>query len=183
MSNRFFAAVAIIGIVAGLIALVGSSGGRQEAAPAETAAATAAGPRVAVPPITLPRAAGGTFSSAALRGKSPLILSFFATWCEPCRIELPHLAELYKKHRTEGLQVVAITNEDAAIAGRFAKDAALPFPVLIDEDNSIFRRFQADSIPTLVVLDKQGRAAGACQGYSPEQFDQITALTARLLKE
>jgi len=96
---------------------------------------------------------------------------------------LPHLIELYQNYHGAGLQVVYITNEDPETARRFAKEQSLPFPVLIDADQAVASRFQADSIPTTVVLDKQGRAAGVSQGYSEDLFDQIEKLSAQLVRE
>jgi cytochrome oxidase Cu insertion factor (SCO1/SenC/PrrC family) len=81
MSNRFFGIVAVLAIAAGLFAIFGSSGEDPQgssAMPATPAAAPA--PRVTVPAVTLPRSDGGKFSSATLQGKSPLVISFFATW-------------------------------------------------------------------------------------------------------
>ena len=68
-------------------------------------------------------------------------------------------------------------------ARRFAKEKALPFPVLIDAQGAVSLQFQAGSIPTTVVLDKQGRAAAMASGYSPDLFHQIETVTAQLVKE
>ncbi len=96
---------------------------------------------------------------------------------------MPHLIDLYQKYHGAGLQLVYITNEDAETAQHFAKAQKLPFPVLIDADQTAASQFQADSIPTTVVLDKQGRAAGASRGYSEDLFDQIEKLSAQLVHE
>lgn len=96
---------------------------------------------------------------------------------------MPHLIELYQKYHGAGLQVVYVTNEDAETAQRFAKEQKLPFPILIDAEQVAASEFQADSIPTTVVLDKQGRAAGVSQGYSEGLFDQIEKLSAQLVRE
>jgi len=81
MSNRFFGIVAVLAVAAGLFAIFGSSGESPQGSSATSTTPTAApAPRVTVPAVTLPQADGGIFSSAALRGKSPLVISFFATW-------------------------------------------------------------------------------------------------------
>jgi peroxiredoxin len=174
MSKRYLPAVAILAVAAGLYAVFST---------ADHPSATPAPKRPEVPAITLARADGGTFSSAALRGKSPVVVSFFATWCGPCREELPHLIDLYQKHHAQGLQVVSISVEDAETVRRFAQEEKVPFPLLIDADQSVSRRFNVASIPMTVVLDKQGRAAGLMEGYSEDQSDQIARLTEQLLKE
>jgi len=67
---------------------------------------------------------------------------------------------------------------------RFAKQMDVPYPLLIDTDNSASQLYNVNSIPVTVALDKQGRAAGLMPaGYSEEQFAQIEALTGQLLKE
>jgi peroxiredoxin len=100
-----------------------------------------------------------------------------------CREELPHLIQLYKQHRGQGLQVVGITQEDADTARKFAKQQQIPYPILTDKDASVFQQFQAESIPHTVLLDKHGRAAGMASGYSTERFAEIELLTEQLLKE
>jgi cytochrome c biogenesis protein CcmG/thiol:disulfide interchange protein DsbE len=101
-----------------------------------------------------------------------------------CREELPHLIDLYQKHRAEGLQVVGISIEDAATVRRYAKEQQVPYPLLIDADQAVSQRFNVVNIPMTVVLDKQGRAAGMmAEGYSEELFDQMARLTEQLLKE
>ncbi len=81
MSNRLFGILAVLALAAGLFAIFGTSGeDPQGTGTTPPTAAAAPAQRVSVAPITLPRADGGRFSSAALRGKSPLVISFFATW-------------------------------------------------------------------------------------------------------
>lgn len=79
MTNRIFPILAVLAVLAGVIAVFFVED-RPNADPASNGATAPAAPRVEVPAVTLPRADGETFSSAALRGKSPLILNFFATW-------------------------------------------------------------------------------------------------------
>lgn len=79
MSNRILPVLAVLAVLAGVF-VVFFGEDLPGAGPSATGAAAPAASRVEVPEITLPQADGGTFSSAALRGKSPLILNFFATW-------------------------------------------------------------------------------------------------------
>jgi peroxiredoxin len=182
VSNRIWGGLAAIAVFAGLVALFGYSGGDASEPGAAKVDAKSDLPRVEVPAVKLPRAEGGTFSSASLKGRSPLVLDFFATWCGPCREELPQLVDLYKKRHSQGLEVVAITREDKATALQFAKEQKLPFPVLVD-DGTVSDRFNADTIPLTVVLDKQGRATRVLNGYSPDHMDEIDSLCDRLVKE
>jgi cytochrome c biogenesis protein CcmG/thiol:disulfide interchange protein DsbE len=96
---------------------------------------------------------------------------------------LPHLIDLYNKHRAAGLQVVAITTEDAAAARAFAKQQGVPFPILIDANGTVSKQYRVASIPVTVLLDKQGRAAGMAEGYSQQSFEEVASLAEQLLKE
>jgi hypothetical protein len=91
LSNRFFAVLAVVAVAAGLYVIFGYSGdselasargapGAEGAGTTPTAAAKAPAPRAQMPVLVLPRADGGTFSTAPLRGKAPVVVSFFATW-------------------------------------------------------------------------------------------------------
>lgn len=81
LSNRLFGVLAIVALAAGLFAIFGTSGEEPEGTGSKpSTAASAPAARVAVAPVALPRADGGKFASAAFRGKSPLVISFFATW-------------------------------------------------------------------------------------------------------
>lgn len=81
MSNRLFGILAVVALAGGLFAIFGVSGeGPQPTGTTQPATAAAPAARLEMAPVTLPRADGGKFSSAAFRGKSPVVISFFATW-------------------------------------------------------------------------------------------------------
>jgi thiol-disulfide isomerase/thioredoxin len=180
LKNRFWPIIAVVAVGGGLFVLFNAGG---ETPPAGKSRPPEPPVRPDVSAITLPTVDGGKFSTAAYKGKSPVLVSFFATWCEPCRQELPHLIALYKKYHAAGLQIAYITNEDKDTVLRFRKAMSIPFPILIDADSTVSHEFGADSIPLLVVLDKQGRAAGGIQGYSEDELENVDRLTGSLLKE
>src|SRR5690242_11247074 len=66
------------------------------------------------PPLDLPRVDGGKFSLAGYRGKSPVVLFFFATWCPHCREETPHLLRFYQENHPRGVPFVAVSSEAPA---------------------------------------------------------------------
>jgi peroxiredoxin len=181
LKKQFWPIIAVAAVLGGLFAIFNAGG--DAAAPAGKGRAPEPPVRPDVPAITLPTASGGKFSTTAFKGKAPVLVSFFATWCGPCRQELPHLIDLYKKYHAAGLQIAYISTEDKEAVLPFAKQVSLPFPVLLDGDGAVSEKFGAQSIPTTIVLDKKGRAAGASQGYSEDQLDQIDKLVGQLLKE
>lgn len=111
---------------------------------------------------------GRTISSAQLRGKGKLVVSFWASWCRPCREELPALAALYRKtHKAgSGYEMVAIS-EDAVpeAARRAAARMKLPFTVLEDPSGATLAAYGVQGIPALFVIDEQGAIRQEHVGY------------------
>ena len=107
---------------------------------------------------------------AEQRGKV-VVLAFWATWCGPCRIELPRLHDIYKRHKREPLEVYAINVDNgwtAALVPAFAADLRLSFPVLLDTDNRVVMTYDPQGvIPFLVVVDQQGLIRYVHPGYTP----------------
>ena len=99
---------------------------------------------------------GHEVSLSDMRGRAVLI-SFWATWCAPCRIELPHIAKAYEQHRDEGFEVLAVNvREDPERVRRFAKELGLTFTVLLDARGQVAKRYFVRGIPTNVFVDKEG---------------------------
>ena len=95
-----------------------------------------------------------------LRNKA-LLLNVWATWCGPCRIEMPFLAELHENLSDEGLTIVAISSEDAKAVQAYLDETRVdhPFPLLLDTDNLLADRFGVYGLPTTIVIDPEGRLA------------------------
>ncbi len=91
-----------------------------------------------------------------LRGKVVLV-NFWATWCPPCRKEMPDLDALYKRFKDSGFVVLAISDEDNAKVRRFIGEQKFTFPVLLDPGRKANDAFQVDSIPKTFIYDREGR--------------------------
>jgi thiol-disulfide isomerase/thioredoxin len=113
------------------------------------------------------------------RGKI-LFLNFWATWCGPCRMEMPSMARLYERLRGEGLSMIALTDESPQTVRAYLEAQPYPFPILLDPDRTLFRRFGVYALPTTLVLDEQGRVVlehtGGFYWDSPELIEKFHKL-------
>jgi thiol-disulfide isomerase/thioredoxin len=118
----------------------------------------------ATPPLGLPVWNGASWALEAARGQV-VLLNFWASWCEPCRSELPSLELLAERHASDKLQVVAVNfrETDAAIR-RFLAQAPLSVPILRDSDGGAAHAYQVRIFPTTVVFGRNGRAAFTVTG-------------------
>ena len=114
---------------------------------------------------------GKDWSLAEHRGKRPVLLSFFATWCSPCQEEFPHLLELRKKYADRGLQVVLLTREDEKTMRDAGLDRA-PMTVLIQAD-AAFEGYKVDSIPRTLFFEADGGLAMDLAGFDMAGLKQI----------
>ena len=115
---------------------------------------------------------GTTKSLSSYRGKV-VFLNFWATWCGPCRSEMPSMQRLYDVLKDEGFEIVAVNlQESAHQVKRFLDEEKLTFPVLLDKDGYTGSVYGARSIPTTYLIDREGkifaRAIGAREWDSPE---------------
>lgn len=125
-----------------------------------SAEAQAPGPEVGAlaPNVALDRLGGGRMDLADLRGR-PVIINFWATWCGPCRSEMPLLISSWQEHRYLGLEVLAVNltdQERPKDIKRFAEELKLPFPVLLDHRGRVRERYLLFTLPTTVFLDSGG---------------------------
>jgi len=91
-----------------------------------------------------------------LSGK-PLLVEFWATWCPPCRKSIPHLNQIYSKYRSQGLEIVGITDENEATVKKFQQQVPMDYNVAINTPQSVYEQFGIEGIPTAFLVDKGGK--------------------------
>ncbi|MCC3374799.1 TlpA disulfide reductase family protein [Cohnella sp. REN36] len=123
---------------------------------------------------------GKIYTLGQFRGK-PVILNFWASWCGPCQDEAPSLKQLHERHKGD-LQILAVNltaADNESDARRFVKDHGFAFPVLLDEDGKISRRYRIRPIPTTFFIDGQGVIVDGVLGALPA--DALNRRAERLL--
>lgn len=97
-------------------------------------------------------------------------VTFWATWCGPCRIELPELERLYKKYHDRGFNIIAISTDEQSAqdqAKQFVRENKLTYPILWDPDGSYSTLLAVEALPTLLIVDRKGTIIEAHQGLNP----------------
>ncbi len=116
-----------------------------------------------------------------------VVLSFWATWCGPCKQELPVLQKLADKHAAAGLAVVAVNIDDpktVAEVRRFVADKKLKVPVPLDPEAEVLGKYNPKgSLPFLAIVDRQGRRAFQHTGFGEGAEQQVEQEIAQLLAE
>ncbi len=120
---------------------------------------------------------GTSFSLEDQRGKV-VILAFFATWCPPCREEIPHLErEVWQRFKGPNFAMAAIAREhNASDLGEFISEMEMTFPVIPDPDRSIFSLFADAFIPRTVVIDPEGTVIYHGNDFDPDVFAEMVEL-------
>jgi peroxiredoxin len=106
--------------------------------------------------FTLNDLQGKAWSMKDLRGKV-VLLNFWATWCPPCRKEMPDLEALYLRFKDQGLVVLAVSDEDAAKVTPFLAERTITYPVLLDPGRKVNEELQIEGIPKSFVYDRGGK--------------------------
>jgi peroxiredoxin len=129
-------------------------------------AAIAADPEPA-PDFALKSTAGENVRLSELHGQVVLI-NFWASWCGPCRQELPHLDALYERYEPLGFTLLGINvEEDPTAAKRLLKDLPVSFPILLDSNNDVSKLYDVIAMPSTVIIDRDGRVRHVHHGYKP----------------
>lgn len=131
--------------------------------------------------FALPNLDGQRVEARSLRGNVVLV-DVWATWCAPCERSFPAYAELAKKHADQGLRVVAVSVDERLEDVRaWLKGKQLPFTVLHDPEGTVPESMGLRTMPSAVVLDRQGRVVGAHAGYREGDEAHIEGLILEAL--
>lgn len=136
---------------------------------------------LAVPPLAATDLAGKPWRLADLKGRA-VLLNFWASWCEPCRAEMPTLQQLAELYGPRELAVLAINfKQSVATATRFVKSTSLTLPVILDQDGAIARQWDVSIFPTTVLIGADGRPRGRVRGELDWTGREAERLVAPLL--
>ena len=128
-------------------------------------------------------AAGNRVDFASFRGKL-VLLNFWATWCPPCRLEMPSMERLYGEFRDQGLEIVAVNFMESGEQVRaFAEEQKLTYPMLLDKEADIAGRYGVMRLPVSVLIGREGEVIAKAIGFKDWYKDDIRELVAALLGE
>ncbi|MEP7353807.1 MAG: TlpA disulfide reductase family protein [Acidobacteriota bacterium] len=124
--------------------------------------------------FSLPDLNGTSWTLKSLRGKV-VVVNFWATWCPPCRKEMPDLDTLYKRFKDKGLVILALSAEAADVVKPFlTSEQKVTYPVLLDPGGKIAAQFRVKGIPKSFIYDREGKLAA--QSIDMRTMDQFLAL-------
>lgn len=137
----------------------------------------------AAPDFTLRTGEGRNLRLAEQRGQVVMV-NFWATWCTPCRVEMPHLQRIHEQYRSAGFLLLGVSvDDDPAKALELARRMGLTFPILFDTDKAVSRRYDLKTMPSTMLIDRDGSLRQVHRGYK-EGVEQLYAQQVRdLLKE
>ena len=159
------------------VALAAASGALQ-AAPS-----TAPTPGQAAPDFALKSLEGQNLRLREQRGRV-VLLNFWATWCGPCREEMPQLSRLQDKYRSAGLLMLGVNvDDDTANAATVASKLGVKFPVLLDTDKQVSKLYDISAMPSTVIIDRDGRVRHLHKGYREGTAQTYEQQIRELLKD
>ena len=141
---------------------------------------TVSGP---APNFTLKSLQGKNLKLSEMRGEV-LLINFWASWCGPCRKEMPLLNALHNKYEPLGFKVIGINVEENPDDARgFMRDFPVDFPVLLDSTNKVSKLYDVVAMPTTVVVDRDGNMRFLHKGYKPGDEKQYRKMVKKLIRE
>ena len=133
--------------------------------------------------FTLKSSDGSNIRLSEYRGQVVLI-NFWASWCGPCRQEMPHLDAIHQKYEPMGFTVFGVNVEqDRTMADKILRDIPVTFPILFDDQNEVSQLYDVDAMPVTVLVDRNGEIRFMHKGYKPGYEDDYEQQVRELIRE
>jgi len=137
----------------------------------------------AAPNFTLKSNSGKNIKLSELRGQVVLI-NFWASWCGPCRQEMPELNKLYSKYKKLGFTILGVNvEEDNTDALKIIKNDKISFPILFDSENKVSRLYNVTGMPTTVLIARDGTMRYLHRAYKPGDINKYKKWVKELIRE
>lgn len=147
------------------------------------AASPTLGGSTPAPDFTLPAVGGKTLSLSQYKGQVVMI-NFWATWCGPCRQEMPLLDAMYKKYKGMGFTLIGVNVEpDSKGAEKFLAGLPVSFPVAFDAESKVSKLYNVQGMPSTVIVDRKGNARVLHKGYRPGDENTYLDHVRTLIRE
>jgi peroxiredoxin len=135
------------------------------------------------PGFTLAARGGDRVALEDLAGQVVMV-NFWATWCGPCRQEMPQLEALYQRYRDLGFTLLGVNvEEDASGADQFLAETPVSFPILFDPANEVSALYEVVAMPSTVLIDRSGNMRFIHHGYKPGYENDYQTQIRALLRE
>lgn len=135
------------------------------------------------PDFTLQSNQNSNIRLSELKG-SVVLLNFWASWCGPCRKEMPLLEDIQKKYGALGFTILGVNvDKDPRLANKILDDITVTFPVLFDPKGEVSKLYDVDAMPTTVIVDRNGKMRFLHRGYKPGYEDDYIAQIKQLIRE
>ncbi len=135
------------------------------------------------PDFVLKSATGENLRLSEYRG-DVVMINFWATWCGPCRQEMPLLDELYGRYQRVGFNLLGVNiDDDSRRAMAMVNELGISFPVLFDEDKKVSKLYEVETMPLTILLDREGTVRHVHHGYQPGYEQKYLNEIRSLLRE
>ncbi len=135
------------------------------------------------PDFALKSSTGENMRLSEYRG-DVVMINFWATWCGPCRQEMPLLDELYQRYSRVGFNLLGVNiDDDSRRAMQMIEELGVDFPVLFDATKQVSELYDVDAMPVTVIIDREGTVRYVHQGYKPGYEDKYLTEIRSLLRE
>lgn len=135
------------------------------------------------PDFALKSASGSNLRLSEYRG-NVVMINFWATWCGPCRQEMPLLDDLYARYNRVGFSLLGVNiDDDSSRAREMAEELGVSFPVLFDDRKEVSKLYQVEAMPVTVLVDREGKVRHVHLGYKPGYEEKYLTQIRALLRE